>query len=120
MADVIKMTTPERRRERLAEGLEFVVSNTTSFWAAEILTDLKAVGRSSDRNILSRVGLGLNFRVIGTFVPSGFVYVCVYVCARAGLVTVSDIEWDLQCTTFTVSRKDPSDGFEECSDHREN
>ena len=67
MADVVQMMTLERRKERLAEGLEFVVSNTTSFWAAEILTDLKAVGRSSDRTILSPVGLGLNFRVVGTF-----------------------------------------------------
>lgn len=115
MADVIKLTTPERRKERLAEGLEFVVSNTTSFWAAEILTDLKAVGRSSDRNILSPVGLGLNFRVIGTFVR----FVCLCVCVRAARNTLFDeIFNDAQLKPYP--HKDPSDVcVGQCSDHRD-
>lgn len=65
MAEVVQVMTAKRRKERLAESLDFVNTNTTSYWAAQILMDLKAVGRSSDRNIMSPVGLGLNFRVVG-------------------------------------------------------
>lgn len=65
MAEVVEVMSVEQRKERLAQGLDYVTSHTTSFWAAQILTDLKAVGRSSDRSNLSPVGLGLNFRVIG-------------------------------------------------------
>ena len=65
MVEVAQPMRMELRWERLAQGLEYVTSNTTSYWAAQILTDLKAVGRSADRSILSPVGLGLNFRVVG-------------------------------------------------------
>lgn len=65
MSEVVELMTADRRKERLAQGVEYVTSNTTSFWAATILTDLKAVGRSADRSILAPVGLGLNFRMIG-------------------------------------------------------
>eukprot|EP00752_Nemacystus_decipiens_P007782 g6950.t1 len=65
MAEVVEVMTPARRKERLAQCLEYVHTNTTSYWAAQILMDLKAVGRSSDRSIMSPVGLGLNFRVVG-------------------------------------------------------
>lgn len=65
LAEVAQPMRVELRSERLAQGLEYVTSNTTSYWAAQILTDLKAVGRSADRSILSPVGLGLNFRVVG-------------------------------------------------------
>lgn len=65
MADVVQLMDVDRRQERLAQGLDYVSSNTTSYWAEQVLSDLKAVGRSSDRSILSPVGLGLNFRVVG-------------------------------------------------------
>lgn len=65
MAEVAQVMTAKRRKERLAECLDFVSTNTTSYWAAQILMDLKAAGSSSDRSIMSPVGLGLNFRVVG-------------------------------------------------------
>ncbi|CAN0430543.1 unnamed protein product, partial [Hapterophycus canaliculatus] len=65
MAQVVQLMTVRLRKERLVQCLEYVNTNTTSFWAAQILMDLKAVGRSSNRSIMSPVGLGLNFRVIG-------------------------------------------------------
>lgn len=65
MAEVVQVMTAARRKERLAQCLEYVHTNTTSYWAAQLLMDLKAVGRSANRSIMSPVGLGLNFRVIG-------------------------------------------------------
>lgn len=65
MSEVVQVMTVKRRKERLAECLEYVNTNTTSYWAAQILMDLKAAGRSADRSIMSPVGFGLNFRVIG-------------------------------------------------------
>ncbi|CBJ29609.1 Trehalose 6-phosphate synthase, family GT20 / Trehalose 6-phosphate phosphatase [Ectocarpus siliculosus] len=65
MAEVVQVMTVKRRKERLSECLEYVNTNTTSYWAAQILMDLKAVGSSSNRSIMSPVGLGLNFRVVG-------------------------------------------------------
>eukprot|EP00903_Cladosiphon_okamuranus_P012881 g12029.t1 len=65
MAEVAQVMTAKQRKERVAECLEYVNTNTTSYWAAQILMDLKAAGRSSDRSIMSPVGLGLNFRVVG-------------------------------------------------------
>lgn len=59
------MIPSQKRAERHMQDLEFVTSSTTSSWAAQILTDLKAVGSSADRTGMSPVGLGLNFRVIG-------------------------------------------------------
>lgn len=71
MAEVAQVMTSKRRKERLAECLEYVNTNTTSNWAAQILMDLKAAGRSSDRTIMSPVGLGLNFRVVGEWGGGG-------------------------------------------------
>ncbi|CAN0161897.1 unnamed protein product, partial [Ectocarpus sp. 4 AP-2014] len=65
MAEVVQVMTVKRRKERLSECLEYVNTNTTSYWAAQILMDLKAVGSSSNRSIMSPVGLGLNYRVVG-------------------------------------------------------
>lgn len=65
MAEVVEVIPKETREERHAQDLEVVTTHTTSTWAAQILMDLKAVGRSADRSIMSPVGLGLNFRVIG-------------------------------------------------------
>ena len=65
MAEMVQVMTATRRKERLVQCLEYVNTNTTSYWAAQILMDLKAVGRSSNRSIMSPVGLGLNFRVVG-------------------------------------------------------
>ncbi|CAM9975335.1 unnamed protein product [Pylaiella littoralis] len=65
MAEVVQEMTVKTRKERLVDCLEYVNTNTTSYWAAQILMDLKAVGRSADRSIMSPIGFGLNFRVVG-------------------------------------------------------
>lgn len=74
MAEVVQEMTVKTRKERLVDCLEYVNTNTTSYWAAQILMDLKAVGRSADRSIMSPIGFGLNFRVVG---ETGVVLCCV-------------------------------------------
>lgn len=78
MAEIVELMPQEIREERHAQDVELVTLNTTSSWAAQILTDLKAVGRSADRSIMSPVGLGLNFRVIGEsfFSFQFFMFLC--------------------------------------------
>lgn len=88
MSEVFELMTADRRKERLAQGVEYVTSNTTSFWAATILTDLKAVGRSADRSILAPVGLGLNFRMIGGLSTHPAVGKMAWIVSRGGY-----LEW---------------------------
>lgn len=55
----------EERIGRHAKDEHFVLNHKTSFWADQILRDLKAIPKIHDRSVMSPVGLGLNFRVIG-------------------------------------------------------
>eukprot|EP00612_Vaucheria_litorea_P006132 CAMPEP_0171470926 /NCGR_PEP_ID=MMETSP0946-20130122/414_1 /TAXON_ID=109269 /ORGANISM="Vaucheria litorea, Strain CCMP2940" /LENGTH=1149 /DNA_ID=CAMNT_0012000347 /DNA_START=172 /DNA_END=3621 /DNA_ORIENTATION=- len=64
MSKVLEMQL-ETRLARHAKDEDFVINHTTSFWAYQVLKDLKSIQKSADRAIMSPVGLGLNFRVIG-------------------------------------------------------